>query len=191
MTRRLAATEQTRVRIEGLHHEARITRRDIERVYEALCMKAITTFETFLEELFHQVVLGQSNHPKRWVLPRADFRSRAALNKLVLGNNDYVDWLPYKRVEERAKVFLRSGRPFTEISDGQRTQVSDWHRLRNAIAHPGDPARTVFRTKVVGQRVLLNHEKTPAGFLRSPLQPGLNRFAGMLRQMRQLGDDLA
>ena len=191
LTRRLAGTERTRLRIESLHHEGRIARRDAERVYEGLYMRAITTLETFLEELFHQVALGQSNHPTKRVRPRADFRSRMALNRLVLGHNDYVDWLPYTKVEERARVFLRGGRPFTEISDGQRSQISDWHRLRNAIAHPGEPARTAFRTKVIGERVLLSHEKTPAGFLRSSLQPGLNRFAGTLRQMRQLGSDLA
>ena len=190
LTRRLSETERARWRIEILHQEGRIAQRDIERVYEGLFMRSITTLEAFLEELFHQAVLGQSGHPKARALPRAEFRSRVVLKEFVLGPRDYVDWLPYKKLGERAKVFLRAGRPFTEISDGQRTQVAEWHRLRNAIAHPGEPAKTIFREKVIGERALLPQEKTPAGFLRSPIQPGLNRFAGTLREMRQLGQDL-
>jgi hypothetical protein len=190
LTGRLSETEKTRLKIEALYGEGLIARRDAERVYEGLFMRSITTLEDFFEELFHLAVLGQSGHPHARVSPRVEFKSRIILNKFVLGANEYVDWLPYKKVEERARVFLRGGRPFTEISDGQRSQVAEWCRVRNAIAHPGDPAKSIFREKVIGERALLRHEKTPAGFLRSPIQPGLNQFAGVLRQMRQFGQDL-
>lgn len=187
LTRRLLETERARKRVEELYVAGSISRRDLERVYEGLFMRSITTMEAFFEDLFHDVVLGRSGHSKARACPRADFRSKAVLRKFVLGGRDYVDWLPYHRVEERARVFLRGGRPFTEVSDAQRSQIAEWHRLRNAIAHPGEPARSIFRSKVIGERNLLHYEKTPAGFLRSEVQPGLNRFENGLRQMRQFG----
>jgi len=168
-----------------------MTRREAERVYEGLFMRAITTFEAFLEELFFLAVLGESGHPKSRALPRAQFRSRAVLSEFVLAGRDYVEWLPYRAMEGRALVYLRKGRPFTELSGGQKSQIKQWHVTRNAIAHPGRYARDQFRHKVIGEMTLLPHEKTPAGFLRSMVQPNLRRFESILSNMRQIGLDLS
>jgi hypothetical protein len=154
-------------------------------------MRAITTLEAFLEELFFLAVLGRSDHSKSRALPRAEFQSRAVLSEFVLEGRDYVDWLPYRATENRALVYLRQGRPFTELSDGQKSQIKEWHVTRNAIAHPGRHAQEQFRHKVIGQMALLPHEKTPSGFLRSKVQPNLRRFESILSGMLQIGSDLS
>ena len=188
---RLGATEEARAKVESLVLSGAMTRREAERVYEGLFMRSITTLEAFFEELFFLIVLGKTDHPKARAFPRADFRSRAVLNEFVLAGRDYVDWLPYRAVEDRAAVYLRKGRPFTELSNGQRSQIRQWHLTRNAIAHPGSHAREQFRRKVISGLTLLPHEKTPAGFLRSKPQPALRRFQSILRDMRQIGVDLS
>jgi hypothetical protein len=191
LTIRLRATEEARAKIEILVTSKVMTRREAERVYEGLFMRAITTLEAFFEELFYLTVLGESGHPKSRAWPRADFRSRAVLSEFVLGGRDYVDWLPYGSVETRASVYLRKGRPFSDLSDGQKSKIKQWHLTRNAIAHPGRHAREQFRAKVIGEMTLLPHEKTPAGFLRSRLQPNLLRFESILGDMRAIGNNLA
>jgi len=188
---RLRATEEARAKVELLVASGSMTRREAERVYEGLFMRAITTLEAFLEELFFQVVLGESGHSKSRAFPRAKFKSRAVLSEFVLAGRDYVDWLPYRAMEDRAAVYLRKGRPFTELSGGQKSQIKQWHVTRNAIAHPGRYAREQFRRKVILGMTLLPHEKTPAGFLRSKLQPNLRRFESILNDMRQVGFDLS
>jgi hypothetical protein len=188
---RLRASEEARAKVELLVTTGAMTRREAERVYEGLFMRAITTLEAFFEELFFLTVLGESGHPKSRALPRAQFKSRAVLSTFVLQGRDYVDWLPYKAVENRASIYLRKGRPFSELSDGQRSQIKQWHITRNAIAHPGRHAQERFRRTVIGEMTLLPHEKTPSGFLRSMLQPKLRRFESILSDMRQVGVDLS
>lgn len=191
LTSRLRATEETRAKIEVLVSSRAMSRRDAERVYEGpIFMRAIATLEAFFEEQFYRTVLGESGHPRSRAKSRADFRSRAVLSEFVLGGRAYVDWLPYRAVEDRALVFLRKGRPFTELSDGQKSKIKQWHVTRNAIAHPGRHAREHFHDKVIGEMTLLPHEKTPAGFLRSRLQPNLHRFESILSDMRTVGSDL-
>ena len=191
LTTKIRATEETRAKVELLVRSRVMTRREAERVYEGLVMRAIATLEAFLEELFYLTVLGESGHPKSRAQPRADFRSRAVLSEFVLGGRDYVDWLPYRAVEDRASVYLRKGRPFSELSDGQKSKIKQWHVTRNAIAHPGRHAREQFRDKVIGGMTLLPHEKTPAGFLRSTPQPHLRRFESILSDMRTIGSSLS
>ena len=191
LTARLRATEDTRKKVEQLVSAGHMTELDAERVYEGLFMRAITTLEAFFEELFYLVVLGESAHTKSQAVPRADFRSRAVLSQFVLAERDYVEWIPYKAVERRAMVYLRKGRPFTSLSDGQKSKIRQWHLTRNAIAHPGRFARDQFRSKVIAGLSLLPREQTPAGFLRSELQPNLRRFESILREMRRVGADLS
>ena len=188
---RLGATEATRRKVEFLVASNSMTRREAERVYEGLFMRAITTFEAFLEELFYMAVLGKSGHSKDRAFPRAKFQSRAVLSEFILGGRDYVDWLPYPATEVRASVYLRKGRPFSELNEGQKSKLKQWHLTRNAIAHPGRFAQEQFRYKVIGEMTLLPHEKTPAGFLRSMLQPNLRRFESVLREMQKIGLDLS
>jgi hypothetical protein len=191
MRSRLAATEQARNKVEILVYSRDMTRREAERVYEGLFMRAITTLEAFFEELFFLVVLNRTDHPKARAHARVSFQSRAVLRQFVLGGRAYVDWLPYGAVESRAEVYLRKGRPFTELSGGQKSQIKQWHLTRNAIAHPGTHARDQFRSKVIAGMTLLPHEKTPAGFLRSQPQPNLRRFQTILREMARIGADLS
>lgn len=188
---RLRITEVTRAKIEQLVGAGQMSRPQAERVYEGLFMRAITTLEAFFEELFYLTVLGQSGHSKARCAPRAQFKSRAVLAEFILGGRDYVDWLPYNAVERRASVYLRKGRPFSELSGGQKSRVKLWHVTRNAIAHPGDYAREQFDSKVIAGLTLLPYERTPAGYLRSELRPGFRRFESILSDMRTIGSDLA
>lgn len=191
LSARLRTTEAARTKVELLVASGLMTRREAERVYEGLFMRAITTLEAFLEELFFLAVLGESGHSRARAFPRAHFRSRAVLSEFVLGGRDYVDWLPYRATEERASVYLRKDRPFSELSGAQKSKIRQWHLTRNAIAHPGRHAQDQFRSKVIGGMILLPHEKTPAGFLRSMLRPNLRRFESILGEMQKIGGDLS
>jgi len=147
-----------------------VARRDIERVYEALFLNVVASFEAFVEELFIGLLVDQhglaSSYPD--VRPRAIVRSHQVARALVLGGKRrYVNWLPYSETEEHAKIFFTGGRPFTSLPAQFRQELELCCVIRNAIAHRSRHANDVFVRTIVSAMTLAPRERTPAGYLRS------------------------
>lgn len=153
--------------MELLFREGRVKKTDIETIYEALFLRSVTSFESFLERLFIAIMLGKGRTKNGSSLVTA--ASKPALQTILLQHNNYLDWLPYGKTEARANIYLRGGKPFTALSDGDKSRIRTVTIIRNAIAHKSDYALKEFREKVIGEQLLLAREKRPAGFLRSPV----------------------
>lgn len=186
---RLRRLEKTRLRIEGLHQSRRLPRQDVERLYEGLFLSMVTGFERFLERLFFEVLLDDTRHTAR-ILPKATFGSAKTLREFVLADQAFVDWLPYSSTEERALLFLRKGRPFTEIPGSSKGEMKRWMAIRHAIAHSSDHSRQKFQHVVVGNTPLPPRQRTPAGWLRSTSRIGLTRFELASREAASIAHDL-
>lgn len=129
----LKTLELTRAKIEQLFNRGLLVRRDVERVYEGLYLDAIASLELSLEELFIQILTGRG--PSRSVVARVTFRSGQVARDVMLGGErKYLDWLPYERTEKRAKAFLRSGEPFTNIGTSNKRTIEELLSIRHAIA---------------------------------------------------------
>lgn len=166
--------------------ELRFGRRDLERVYGAIFLTAVSAFEALLEELFLGL-LGRTIGPSRNVRPRAVFRSTVAVRRIVFAGRNYADWLPYnKYTSPRAKLFFAEGRPFTELPEGDLQTLAKVVKIRNALAHASRYALATFRDEVVSNIPLLPEEKSPAGFLRSAL-----RVAPVQTRYEQLAAELS
>ncbi len=192
-SRRLQEIEWTRKRMEALHRARSLRRRDIESVYEGLFLRAINAFEAFLESLFIEVMLGKAQFARRKVALRISTPSRRTLWEVLLQGESYLDWLPYKRTEERAMAFLKSGRPFTVLDNGDRFRVDQCVQVRNAIAHSSAHAARQFHKKVIGSLNLPASERTVAGFLRSIARtsPVFVRFQICMSDLAQVAARIA
>lgn len=186
LDRRLRALGATRAKLERLHARDLIARRDLERVYEGLYVASMTSFEDFLEARFFEIVLNPSAR-QAGVVPRADFRSTTVLRAFILGDRPYANWLPFWRTENRANVYLRGGRPFDLATATDKRQMQDWMTTRHAIAHTSREARRRFERDVLAGVPLPPRERTPAGYLRSPLRAGTTRFENITREMVAIG----
>jgi hypothetical protein len=144
----------------------------------------VVEFETFLEFLFSNIMLGKTVYPAGRVVPRIDVRSPLVLVDVLHEGKRYIDWFPYSETERRANSYLRGGRPFTQLSATQKHSVETWLWIRNAVAHSGKHAQSVFEQNVVGSTPLPPRERTPAGFLRSEIRKGVTRFEHTLDEMR-------
>lgn len=164
--------------MEALFSSKQITLTDLETVYEALFLRAVTGFEAFIEELFISVLSTKVKYPKSRVKLRMEAKSNEALRDILLQGERYLDWLPFNQTEKRARLYLSNGRPFTDLNDGQKSQLKTITTIRNAIAHKSPFALEKFQKDVVGSLTLLPHEKMPAGFLRSQVgaSSGTSRF---------------
>lgn len=125
------------------------------------------------------------------IRPRAQFRSRQVLRDFVLGGRPYVNWLPFDRTMARASAFLRGGRPFSAVNATDLRLMQDWMKTRHAIAHTSAHAERVFLRDVVRGIPLPPRQRTPAGFLRSQLRPGVSRFENVLREMEGIARKIA
>jgi len=190
LSRRLRALLQTRTKVESLHAGGSIARRDVERVYEGLYIAAVTSFEGFLEALFFDVLLNGDRYSGS-IHARVEFKSAQVLRAFVLGGRPYVNWLPYDRTNERAAIYLRAGRPFSNANATDKRMMANWMTMRHAIAHTSRHADRTFQRQVVGNLALPPRQRSPAGYLRSQLRPQVTRFENVLREMETIAAKLS
>jgi hypothetical protein len=168
---RLSSLERTRAKVEDLYRRNLVARRDVERLYGAVFLSSVTSFESLIEELFVGLLSSNIIAPIG-VRTRVAFRSRAVAREVVFAKRPYVDWLPYGHTEARAQVFFRAGRPFTGLDKADKGFLERVCLVRNALVHQSRHAQNRFTSDVIGNMALLPREKSPTGFLRS-----LFRFA--------------
>ena len=174
----LRRVDYTRKRMEELYSQKDIALRDLDAVYEALFLRAVTSFEVFLEDQFIAIVGGRANLPRGRASPRMTATSAKALSDILLQGDAYMVWLPFLHTERRAHIYLKDGKPFSDLTDGDKSMIRYITIIRNAIAHRGSHAMNEFGRVIIGSQSLLRAEKTPAGFLRSRVRTGptRNRF---------------
>ncbi len=182
---KLKSLEHTRRKIERLFAANIIVRRDVEQVYEALFLSSITAFEALLEDLFFGLMMGRFKSGITGVRCKINVASETVAREVALAEHEYLDWLPYSRTTERAKVYFASGLPFTVLDDGDKSFLKQSLYVRNAIAHKSKYAMDLYKDKVVGTMVLPPRERGPASFLRSqfrtsPAQCRYEDFAGRM-----------
>jgi hypothetical protein len=190
--RHLEKIEITRTRMDSLHSQGQIALRDLESVYEALFLRAVTSFEAFLEELFIAILREKTRYSQRRVSLRMKATSSAALLEILLQGKDYMQWLPFNETERRARLYLKGGKPFSDLTDGDKSMMKTISTIRNAIAHRSEFAMNQFATKVVGNQPLLPRERTPAGYLRVPVgaRPATTKFDSYMGELSRLSATL-
>jgi predicted RNA-binding Zn-ribbon protein involved in translation (DUF1610 family) len=120
---------------------ASIAPRTRSSVVELAALHGSSLFEVYLEELFYVAML--SEHPSSRVRPILTVRSRHDVELLIYMEGQrrerYLDWLPWRRTEERAKAYLYEGRPFDRIwfRNVELRSLEELTVVRNAVAHPG------------------------------------------------------
>ncbi|MFL6764935.1 MAG: hypothetical protein ACJ8FO_07040 [Sphingomicrobium sp.] len=183
--------ERTRTRMEGLRASGRITLRDLQSVYEALFLRGVTSFEVFLESLFMAILRQKVRYPKSRVSLRMTAANDKALLEILQQNQAYLQWIPYSHTESRAKLYLNEGKPFSELTGGDKSIVKTITTIRNAIAHSGSHAKAEFERTVIGSRALLRGERTPAGFLRTAANPTQKRFEVYMVELSRIAAGLS
>lgn len=103
--------------------------------------------------------------------------------QILLQGGTYMSWLPFEHTERRAKLYLKDGRPFSDLGMGDRSQLKTISIIRNAIAHKSPYAIAQFNKIAIGSTPLLQKERNPAGFLRSRIAPNQTRFEVHMAQL--------
>ena len=176
--------------MESLRASGRIALRDLNSVYEALFLRGITGFEAFLEGQFLAILRQKTNYPKSRVSLRMIPANDKALLEILRQNKEYLQWIPYRHTENRAKLYLTGGKPFSELTSGDKSMIKTVTTIRNAIAHSSAHAKAEFERTVIGSRALLRGERTPAGFLRTDANPAQKRFETYMIELSRIAQIL-
>lgn len=190
---RLTTLEMSRVRVEALAGERRFALRATEHMYEGLFLNAHRAFESFLEDLFLGLLVEGRGFSSCTATPRIAVKSHRVAREVVAGRRaKYMDWLPYDRTVELAKVFFRGGRPFSDLSTGLKKQIDSTVVLRNAIAHRSRHSQERFRREILTSVSLPPRQRTPAGYLRDvhAVSPSQTRYELMIAQLQQAANEL-
>lgn len=170
----MRALDVTRRQIDALVASGSLPRKAEEQVYESLFLSCFTSLEIFVEDVFLALLLGQGNSK---VKPRLAVGSMRVARELVIGpGKKYVDWFPYERTTERAEIFFRGGRPFTDVLPPQKEILNKAQAIRNAIAHRSRHSQKAFEKIVIGKTNLAPRERRPAGYLRGTAAPPQTRY---------------
>ena len=187
----LSRLERLARRSEAAYSEGIYSQRELEIIYEGVFVKAVVNFEVFLSSLFVDIILGKTAHNKRRVISRVHVTSVASAESIIRVGRPFVDWLPYQHTERRAKALLRGGRPFTQLSDQERSNIGRWMVIRNAIAHSSNYSKARFRESVANGRHLSPSERQPGFFLRSQVRRSVSQFHHIVEEMNTIAKILA
>jgi hypothetical protein len=177
--------------MEVLFRKEEITLRDINSVYESLFLRAVIGFELFCDGLFFSILDGSVRYSSRRALSMLSARSGKAARRIVLGTRNYLDWIPYDKMSKTVRVYLRDGKPFTNLDDKHdptvkllKDSLETIVIIRNAIAHESASAIRKFES-AIGRRNLRPRERTPGAYLRSNLSiaPPQTRFQGYIADL--------
>lgn len=187
----LISIEATRDKMEGLYVAGHINVSDIEHVYAGLFMELFTDFEALLEELFFGLLNGKLFTRTYPVIKKATISPITELKSIVFGGKAYVNWLPYKEhTLPRAKLYIDSGEPFCRLTGSDINKISNYHVIRNAIAHKSENSLGIFNS-IIAALPLLPAEKTPTGYLRSkPYVAGQTQFEIAAIELKTLTNTL-
>lgn len=159
--------EETRKKAESLFDKKIIVRRDIEIIYAGLFLDIVTSFEAFIEDLFLNLLVDDTIHPLKSVTAKFNFRNIASSRIIVCGGRNYIDWFPYDFTIKRAKIYFKSGKPFTNFDKVEKKYIEEILYIRNALAHRSKYSIRQFDRNVIKDLPLTSKEKTVTGFLRS------------------------
>jgi len=131
--RSLQSIDYTRKQMEKLCLDYVIVARDRHSVYEALFLRAVTSFEVFL------------GYEPRRVSVRMKSASTQAPMDILLQGERYMTWLPFSQTAKRALIYLKDCKSFSELTGGDKSMIRIVTKIRNSIAHRNPHATNEFK----------------------------------------------
>lgn len=164
------------VKAESLYRSSHLNAEDVEFVYGSAYVQFAAQLEAILEDLFMGLLTGSVVMPRAQAVSRVPFKSSVVAKDVVYGGRAYLDWLPYDRTRDRAKLFFRAGRPFSNVSSAAAESFNRVPVLRNALAHSSTSSFSKFSTRFVDGKQLPPSQRKPAGYLRGSHAKGQSRI---------------
>lgn len=190
---KLTGIECTRLKVETLFRGNVIVKRDLGIAYSGLVINAVTAFENYLEKLFFLIMTGKSSFHKdvRPIARSISKLSKKDIRSLVLGDDRYINWLPYDFTVKRSSAYLVEGNPFKKLKGQDKESLHKIAKIRNVIAHASAFSEESFQ-KLISDATLSPREQTPIGYLRSVYRtsPTMIQFQSLTGEIIRMSNKL-
>ena len=143
-----------------------INANDIIQAYSGLYLETFTYFENLIETLFLGLISGSVSHHNSLISRKIKIKPASEVQSVVFAQKNYLDWLPISLTIPRANIYFTDGKPFSLLTNDQNKKLTNYHKIRNAIAHKSSKALSEFE-KIIDGLTLLPIEKSPTGYLRN------------------------
>lgn len=135
--------------------KARVSQATLGNLVELITLRTHSLVEQFLEELFYRCMLAEGGVASAGsVVPVSNREQAGLLLRSSRGKLEaYLDWLPYHRTLDMARLYLNPGNAFEWLAFRpiELKALNELTVLRNEIAHGSDKAREEF-TKLAASR---------------------------------------
>lgn len=152
---KVISKELVRSKMEDLLASRNIEEADILFIYDGLFLSLFTDFEKFLEDLFFGLIQGRIYIEGTRIdsIRKVKVSPQEEIESVILAGKVYLEWLPYQKTIDRAKIFFINGDPFNRLDNNQRGVMGEYHKIRNAIAHKSLKAQSDFDRVIQNRRL--------------------------------------
>lgn len=159
-SRRLLARQQ------AFFHNGSLPKTELDAINELCFLNVFTLFESqTLEMLKTYMMISHTTDGRRMSLHVPE--SRPSAQRLLLGTNRYISIMPIEQLEKIARVYLREGRPFSELTPSDRNTLKKSYAIRNHIAHKSSDSLKSYKKTVLSGVSLPKKSNVPGYYLRS------------------------
>jgi hypothetical protein len=166
---KLKKLDFTRQNTEKLFRQGLLTNRDVNQIYEGLFLSAFIGFENFLESIFLALLVKTSIYESVYydVKPLITVNSYRVAYKILKGpTQNYIKWTPFNNFFKLAKIYFKSGKPFTILEQNEKNHLQKCTIIRNLIAHKSTSSKKKFYNQVIGSTSIPVKERQVAYYLR-------------------------
>ena len=82
-----------------------IAKKDFDIIYEGVFMRSVTSFESFIEELFIGLLYNKYDLNARHTAQNVIFNSRKQALQNILNGKKYLDLLPHDNLKKYSSIF--------------------------------------------------------------------------------------
>lgn len=163
--------------MERLFSKKILIQNDLYQTYRGLFLSTITSFETYIEELFYHIITTSDKPVLRKYKPIIIFKNESIARAIVHVDKKYLDWLPFDRAQKRLEIYCSRMDSFKSIDKNEENALREMITVRNVLAHSSSHSKDVF-LKAISSYKLPPKEQTPVGYLRSVyrITPDETRF---------------
>jgi len=182
--RKVKELNEIRKNFEVAFNAGNINAVDIIQAYSGLYLETFTYFENLIENLFIGLIDGTVVHHTSTIGRKVKIKPTSEVQSVVFSQKQYLDWLPFDKTMPRAYIYFTDGKPFSLLTSDQKRKLTNFHKIRNAIAHKSNKALLEFE-KIIDGLTLFPLEKTPTGYLRNIPNAATNKT-----QLQIISDEL-